>query len=77
MMGPLYGRGCSLVYPQAIFVRSKDLTKGGEKRGRATNLRSRRTMSWSCRYFTPDNTELGEKSTEHWFLVLHAGREGT
>jgi hypothetical protein len=28
------------------------------EKGRATYLRSRWTMSWSCRDFTPDNTEL-------------------
>ena len=33
----------------------------GMKRERATYLRSRWTMLWSCRYFTPDRTELGIK----------------
>ena len=32
-----------------------------DKRGEATYLRSRWTMPWSCKYFTPDKTELRVK----------------
>src|SRR5712692_8538472 len=32
--------------------------KGGVNKLETTYLRSRWTMWWSCRYFTPDNTDL-------------------
>ena len=34
-------------------------------------------MSWSCRYFVPDNTAPGGKGRERWFSIPHAGQEGT
>jgi hypothetical protein len=31
-----------------------------------TYFRSRWTMSWSCRYLTPDSTDLKEETEDSW-----------